>query len=460
MKKIFLLLVVIIILVLGLALIEYFRLGKMFQMEQNLIKTQASIVLDELLTVELIRSSIERQDLLEREGLLMNREGWGSSYEEKTITAYAVYPVKKKNVWEFTTENEWFESTKEKYGMYQISGMNFERLDTAFSVALQSKGISLPYVIAIRDSLHNILKQRPSDIDYANYQLSLDEIRLDIGSKDFLVLRFDESRLVMFRQTRNMLFTSLGIALLFAMILFYMFYTLYYQIKTAVEKEQFSKGIVHDLRKPVSFIKSILTDIRNGENLQKHVQDMEFENERLSMMIENLLCTSVTKQTQFIQKNVVSLFDYLNDIVKRYKMHDETIHITLSCYDTSLTANIDPFHIGNAMMNLIENAIKYSIGKPEIFVGCYSKDNFIHITVKDRGIGIPKRYIRHIFKKHFRIPQLDSIARDGFGLGLYYVKIVAKKHGGDVSVKSEHKKGSEFTITIPSESITHFIEEN
>ena len=448
MKKIYLLLVIIIILVLGLVLMEYFRLGKMFQMEQNLIKTQVSILMDDLLTVELKRSALDRYDLLEREGLL-NKEGRGGSYDKKTIKVYTVYPVQNSSVWEFQTENEWLESSKENYGMYQISGMDIERLDTAFSSALQSKGISLPYVIAIRDSSHNILKQRPSDIDYANYQLSLDEIRLDIGSKDFLIVRFDESHLGMFGQTRNMLLISLGIALLFAFILFYLFYTLYVQIKTAVEKEQFSKGIVHDLRKPVAFIKSILTDIRDGDNPQKHIPDIEFENDNLSMMIENLLCTSIAKQTQFIQKEVVALYEYLDELVNRYKMHDETIHIALSCDDTSITANIDPAHFGNAMMNLIENAIKYSEGSPDILVGCYRKDNDIHISVRDQGIGISKKYVNRIFRKYYRIPAHDSLPRNGFGLGLYYVMIVVKKHGGNISVKSEYKKGSEFTITIP-----------
>ena len=452
MRRTYLLSGAIVFTIAGFLLMENFRLDKMFQIERNLIKTQASILLDELLTVELKRSAMERYDVLEKEGLVNKGEGWGSSYEDTTITVLIVYPEYRKMVRKCNTREEWYEYSNENNGRYHISGINLARMDSAFKTALESKGITLPYILGIRDSSNNILEQTPSDfVDYSHYQLSLDDMRLGIDDKDFLVARFDESRLGMFRQTRNMLFASFEIALLFSAILFYLLYTVFYQMKIAVEKEKFSKGVVHDLRKPAEFLKSIHSDIKEGENPQKYIGDMKYEIDNLLLMIENLLCTSITKQTQFIRKEAVLLYEYLDEIVGRYKMRDETVHISLTCDDASITANIDPFHFGNVMMNLIENAIKYSEGHSEICIGCFRKDNCIHVTVKDQGVGISKQYISRIFKKHYRIPERDSIPRNGFGLGLYYVKTVAIKHGGDVYVKSEYRKGSEFTITVPAD---------
>ena len=450
-KRIIVLLWAVLVTVSGLSFSEYFRLRKMSQMERNLITTQASLLLNDQLLLEFKRSAMDHYDLLEKENLLMKREGHGGSFEDKTITIYTVYPEFQKRTWQFETEDEWYEYAKEKYGMYHTSGLNLARLDSIFGAALESKGITLPHILAIRDSSNMILEKIPSQVDFNSYQLSTDKIQLDIDKNNFLVACFDASHFGMFRQTRNLFLVSFGIAFLVITLLLNLLYTIFSQMKLAVDKEQFTKEIVHDLRKPVAFIKSILTDIRDGENPKNHVCEMEFENENLSRMIENLLCTSTTNHTQYIHKKSVVLYDYLDEIVNRYKMHDKTIHIAFTYDDPSIKANIDPFHFGFVIMNLIENAIKYSEGNPEILVGCYRKDNDVHITVKDKGIGIPKRYIRQIFKKHYRIPQHESLPRKGLGLGLFYVMIIVNKHGGDVSVKSEYKKGSEFTIIIPAD---------
>ena len=331
----------------------------------------------------------------------------------------------------------------------QLSGMNLIRLDSAYKTALESKGITLPYVLAIRDTLNTIKEQVPSDADLNRFPLSLDDLRLGIDGNDYLITRFKDSFLVMFRQNRNLLLASFGIAIFACAILIYLLSTVFKQLKIAEEKEKFSEGIVHDLRSPVAFIKSVLSAIKEGDQSQQYVTDIKYENDRISMMIENLLCLSASKQKQYIRKETVPLYKILDNIVNRYKNNNKSLKIRLKCDDASITADIDTFHIENTVMNLIENAIKYSNDNPEIFVGCEQKDSFVHISVRDNGIGIPAKFMRRIFRKYFRVPKKDSIERTGFGLGLFYVKTVAEKHGGAISVKSEYNKGSEFTITIP-----------
>ena len=99
--------------------------------------------------------------------------------------------------------------------------------------------------------------------------------------------------------------------------------------------------------------------------------------------------------------------------------------------------------------NLLSNAIHYSKENSRIIVGAKEVDQTIQIFVQDFGKGIDPRYHQSIFDRYFRVPHKKSVNVSGFGLGLSYVKMVARAHGGTVSFTSIYKQGSEFTIGIP-----------
>jgi signal transduction histidine kinase len=106
----------------------------------------------------------------------------------------------------------------------------------------------------------------------------------------------------------------------------------------------------------------------------------------------------------------------------------------------------------NIVFNLIDNAIKYTIGVPEITVKTENTENGIKVSVKDNGIGISKENQRKIFDKFYRVPTGNVHNVKGFGLGLSYVLAVIEKHGGTVEVQSELGKGSTFIISLPFEN--------
>ena len=450
-KRISILLGTIIVLITGLFVSEYFRISKMYQMERNLMKTQALLLLDNRLQFELKQSAMDRFDILEREGLLMKGEGFGGSFDEKTIKIYIVYPEKKELKWKMDTEEEWYEYTKERYGRYHTSGINLARLDSAFKSALALKGITTPYVLVIKDSSNVILNSSPSDVNFERYKLSIESIRLDIDGKDSLHARFDESYFGAFRQSRVMLFVSSGFALLVSMLLFYLLQTILYQKKIAEDKEEISNGIIHNLRKPVALIRRTLSEMETGETKnQNDIREMAFENDKLMMMLEMLLTVSHDDETQFIQQETVSLNEFINDIINQYNTNIEKTVIYFSSDKHSIGVCIDRFHFEYALRNLIDNAIKYSDGIPYIAINCYQKGYYVYITVEDHGIGIPSKYIKKIFKKHYRAPEQKAVQKQGFGIGLYYVMVIVKKHGGEVTVESEYGKGSLFTLKIPA----------
>lgn len=109
----------------------------------------------------------------------------------------------------------------------------------------------------------------------------------------------------------------------------------------------------------------------------------------------------------------------------------------------------DEFHANNLIVNLIDNAIKYSDAEPKITISTYSDKKRIYLSVKDEGIGIDKKYYKKIFKKFFRIPTGNVHNVKGFGLGLSYVKKIAKKQGWSLQLKSKVNLGTEIIVGIP-----------
>jgi two-component system phosphate regulon sensor histidine kinase PhoR len=294
------------------------------------------------------------------------------------------------------------------------------------------------------------LGQSVSDGRADNFQLSLDTIPLGIQMQDVLVARFDSSQIGAFRHLRKMLILSFVVILLVIFSLVFLTKTIWVQWKTAVEKEDAVASIVHDLRAPVNFTKSTLPDINADEASQLHLKRICYKIEQMSLMIENMMVASIAEETLRFELVPVLLYKYLADIVDKYQFFNENRHFSFSCDDTTIEARIDKAYLEKAVINLIENAIKYSEVNSEICISCYEKNLTVYITVKDQGIGISEQYHHHLFEKYYRVPQKDSLDTNGFGLGLYSVKFTAQKHGGDVTVRSEVKKGSEFTIRIPA----------
>ena len=109
----------------------------------------------------------------------------------------------------------------------------------------------------------------------------------------------------------------------------------------------------------------------------------------------------------------------------------------------------DPLHLQTAFHNIIDNAIKYSNGSVEIHIDIAENNRDCTIKIRDNGMGIPPQYIKNIFEKFFRVPQGDAQSIKGFGLGLYYVSSIVKKHSGSISVHSQLRSGTEFIITLP-----------
>jgi two-component system phosphate regulon sensor histidine kinase PhoR len=123
---------------------------------------------------------------------------------------------------------------------------------------------------------------------------------------------------------------------------------------------------------------------------------------------------------------------------------DAEIQLELAAENPVIIA--DELHFSNVLYNLVDNAIKYSEGKPKITISSFNKNGQVVIKVADEGIGMSRDQQTKIFEQFYRIPTGNVHNVKGFGLGLSYVNTIVKRLNGSISVRSEKDKGSEFEL--------------
>jgi two-component system phosphate regulon sensor histidine kinase PhoR len=132
----------------------------------------------------------------------------------------------------------------------------------------------------------------------------------------------------------------------------------------------------------------------------------------------------------------------------RSKADEKNIDIQIACGEP-LESSFDSSLLEQAVVNLLDNAIKYSEPDSAIHLTADLSDSEVRIMVEDQGIGIAKKHLPRLFERFYRVDKARSRKLGGTGLGLAIVKHIAQAHGGQVTVKSTAGKGSTFTIHLP-----------
>ncbi|NOX17920.1 MAG: GHKL domain-containing protein [Chlorobi bacterium] len=130
-------------------------------------------------------------------------------------------------------------------------------------------------------------------------------------------------------------------------------------------------------------------------------------------------------------------------------IEEKNIRIDIKCSE-NLEADINAILLERALVNLIDNAVKYSDKNGRVLISVTKETNCIVFTIKDWGSGIPSEHHARLFERFYRVDKGRSRELGGTGLGLSIVKHIAFAHNGKVTVKSEPGKGSEFAVIIPS----------
>lgn len=275
----------------------------------------------------------------------------------------------------------------------------------------------------------------------------------------YVHLSFPKRKSFLIAEMWGPLLVNLALVLLIVAAFVFMFRTILTQKKLSEMKTDFISNMTHEFKTPISTI-SLACQAMNDTDMMgdaavetsaPYVKMISAENERLGILVERILqSATLDKKEVRVRNEELNLNDIIIDITQRAKFGltrpDDVLTVELP--DEIITTVGDRLHVTNMISNLIDNAIKYSDGKPNVVVTLKKEGRKTLIVVKDEGVGIKKEHLNKIFDKLYRIPTGNVHNVKGFGLGLSYVKAIADLHGWTINVKSKFGGGSEFTVTI------------
>lgn len=223
-------------------------------------------------------------------------------------------------------------------------------------------------------------------------------------------------------------------------------------------RKEFVANVSHELRTPLTSIKGFVETIRTGEyklpdDVNQFLDIIASKTERLCSIVNDILSLSSIDrdhEQQEIAFKDADLRVIINDAMRtcNSKAIAKKINISFSM-DTHLCFPMNDQLIEQAVVNLLDNAIKYSEEGMPVSITVTQEDNKAVVSVKDQGIGIPKEHQNRIFERFYRVDKARSRKLGGTGLGLSIVKNIVLAHHGQVTVESEPGKGSTFRIVLP-----------
>ncbi len=232
-------------------------------------------------------------------------------------------------------------------------------------------------------------------------------------------------------------------------------------MRLSAMKSDFVSNVSHELRTPLASIRLFAELLRLGkvaspETVREYGEYIEAESRRLSRLIDNILDFSrIESGRKTYRFAPADLREVVAGTVRSFEVHlkDRGFRVALESPDGPLPpVVIDPDAIGQALHNLLDNAVKYSGDSKEITVRLAREGDALVLEVRDRGIGIPKPEQAKIFERFHRVSTGLVHEVKGSGLGLSIVQHIVEVHRGRVAVESEPGRGSTFRIRLPLES--------
>ncbi|SHF39908.1 two-component system, OmpR family, phosphate regulon sensor histidine kinase PhoR [Mariniphaga anaerophila] len=343
-----------------------------------------------------------------------------------------------------------------------------ERIDSAYlaesiRTVFQESGIEPEYRYAVRSSNQGTDKFITGSQGYnpsktKEYYSLLFPYDFDGQQPNYLYVYFPKRSGYILRATGFTIIPTVILTGLLIAIFAYTIMVIFRQKKLSMIKNDFINNMTHELKTPISTISLASQMLEDGSitNTPKTIEHISRvinqESKRLSFQVEKVLQMAVfnegrlkLKFKEFDVNN--TLQNVLNNFELRVKSKNGVLHSDLKAEDTIIKG--DEIHITNVIFNLLDNAMKYSNGEPEITVGTENKNDNIIISVKDNGIGISKEHQAQIFDRFYRVPTGNVHNVKGFGLGLSYVKKIVDLHNGKIKVDSAVNKGTKFSILLP-----------
>ncbi len=223
-------------------------------------------------------------------------------------------------------------------------------------------------------------------------------------------------------------------------------------------KSDFISVAAHQLRTPLSGVKWVLKLLLDGDlgaispEQSKMLKRGYDTNEKMIQLVNDLLNVSRIENGRFgyrFEKNDFSKILKLLIENSQLASRERNIEVVAEIHTELAPFFFDAEKMLIALQNLIDNAIKYTLPGGRVIITIEKQGDYLQVKIKDTGVGIPKEEIHKLFSKFFRATNVVHLQTDGSGLGLFIVKNIITRHGGQIWVDSEETKGTTFTVLIP-----------
>ncbi|WP_372920302.1 sensor histidine kinase [Salegentibacter sp.] len=223
-------------------------------------------------------------------------------------------------------------------------------------------------------------------------------------------------------------------------------------------KTDFINNMTHEFKTPIATINLALDAIKNPkikndeEKTKRYLQMIRDENKRMHGQVENVLRISKLEKNELdLKKERLQLHDLVEEAITHVQLLIEDRGGYVKTHFAALRSSIlaNPDHFTNVVVNILDNAVKYSPEEPKIDIYTENVKNYIILKIRDQGSGMNKIVQKKIFEKFYREHTGDIHNVKGHGLGLAYTKRIVEDHHGEITVESEKGKGSTFIIKLP-----------
>lgn len=223
-------------------------------------------------------------------------------------------------------------------------------------------------------------------------------------------------------------------------------------------RRDFVANVSHELKTPITAIKGFVEALLDGgiddrEDTERFLGIINRHVNRLGVLIDDLLTLARIEQGD--ASRIELMRRELKDVIETSvqlcssKAGEKNIAIKIDC-PSDLAFSMDPFLMEQAMVNLLDNAVKYSPPDRSIRIRASAERDSVRISVSDQGYGIRKEHLDRIFERFYRVDKARSRDQGGTGLGLAIVKHIVQAHGGRITVESAPGKGSTFSMVLPA----------
>jgi len=337
--------------------------------------------------------------------------------------------------------------------------VNSNELNKKLSIQFKNRSIDTPFKFAIYDN------NMPTSVKSGYFKI--------IEGKSYNIPLFAKQDgsyhyklYVNFPKKKNYILSSIAknliLSIIFMLTIIGVFAMTLYQLRKQKQisaiKTDFINNMTHEFKTPIATINLALDAIKNPkiinnqDKILNYVKMIRQENKRMHAQVETVLQISKLDKNQLdVSKEIIDIHEIIEEAISHVDLLIKNKKGNFQFKPEALRLEMlgSSFHITNIFVNILDNAIKYSLDIPDISIRTENVGNTILIHIQDSGIGMSKTAQKHAFDKFYREETGNIHNVKGHGLGLSYVKKIIKIHQGSISVESEKGKGSLFTIQFP-----------